>query len=164
MLIGLGLAGCGGGGGGGKTEAERTVRGNGFAFSAPAGWQVAQSPLGVSVVPEKGSDTTVSVTVFRLVRPFRPGLWTRASRELDGVADRLAGRLQGTVRSRSTVQVGRARARQYELAYERDGTALRQRITFVLHGRREYELLCRWREADGEPGACGLLTSSFRLS
>ena len=140
------------------------MHGSGFTFSTPVGWEVAQSPTGVSVSPQKGSETTVAVTVFRLVRPFRPALWKRASGELDGVADRLARQLHGTVEKQSTVHVALARARQYELSYERDGTSLRQRITFVLRGRREYELLCRWPAADGEPDACGLLTTSFKLS
>jgi hypothetical protein len=144
--------------------ADRTVRGNGFAFSTPENWLVTHSPLGASASPEQGSETTVSVTVFRLVRPFRPALWQRASGELDRVAARLAGQLHGQVRKRSTVQVGHIRARRYELSYERNGTALRQRITFALRGRREYELLCRWRASDAEPDACRLLASSFRPS
>jgi hypothetical protein len=141
----------------------RTVRGNGFAVSIPAGWQVTQSPLGLSASASKGSDTTVSVTIFRLVRPYRPALWKRASAELDGIANLLARRLGGGVEARKTVRVGSARARQYELSYEHEGTALRERITFVLRGLREYELLCRWRKADGEPQACGQLLASFTL-
>jgi hypothetical protein len=163
LVLLLAVAGCGGGGNSSKAGPERTIHGNGFAFSTPAGWHVAQSPLGATAWPEKGSETTVSVTVFPLVRTYRTALWKRASGELDGVADRLAQQLHGTVTSRTTVQVGPAPARQYELAYDHGGTKLRQRITFALHGRREYELLCRWSEKDGEPSACGLLATSFRL-
>ena len=37
-----------------------------------------------------------------------------------------------------------------------------ERITFVLDGKREYQLLCRYRAGDDEP-ACAALGSSFRL-
>ena len=103
----------------------------------------------------------VSVTVFNLVRPYRAALWSRAAGELDGVARTLAAGLSGHVDAARTVSVAGARARQYDLSYERNGAALRQRITFVLRGRREYQLLCRWAAASGEPAACRLLLASF---
>jgi hypothetical protein len=139
------------------------VHGGGFTVSVPAGWQVTQSPLGLSAVPAKGSDTTVSVTIFHLVRPYRRALWKKVSTELDGVARQLGHQLNGAVQARKTVEVDSAPARQYELSYDDKGTALHERITFVLHAQREYELLCRWRTADGEPPACSQLLTSFRL-
>ena len=36
-------------------------------------------------------------------------------------------------------------------------------ITFVLRGKRSYQLTCRWRESDGEPAACAQLATSFRF-
>ena len=43
------------------------------------------------------------------------------------------------------------------------GTGMVDRITYVLHGTSEYYLLCRWSAAEGEPAACPLLTSTFRI-
>jgi hypothetical protein len=137
------------------------VHAGGYAFSAPAGWIVEQTPQGATAAPAKGSDTLVSVTVFGLVRSFRPALWPRAVGELDQVADRLAGQLSGRMESRATPATG---VRDYTLSYERKGVKLRQRIRFLLRGRREYELLCRWQAGDGQPAACDLLQKSFRLS
>jgi len=156
------VSGCGGDGGGGATpEGEQIVRGKGFVFSAPADWTQTVSPVGASVMPTKGSETIVAVTVFRLLRPFRPALWPQAAAELDRVADRLAGQLGGEVDDKRTIRPGLT---QYELAYERGGAPFRQRIRFVLRGRREFELLCRWKVDSGEPPACDRALESFRPS
>ena len=59
-----------------------------------------------------------------------------------------------------TVKVGGTTARQYELAFTKNGERLVEQITFVLRGRREYELLCRYKAGKDEPGlraAPGLL-------
>jgi hypothetical protein len=155
------VAGCGGSTGGAEPPATgQVVRGNGFVFSAPPAWKLTQTPQGATATPGSGSESLVSVTRFRLIRPFRASAWTRAQRELDGIADRLARQLRGSVESRETVGTG---VREYRLAYQRKGAKLTQRIRFVLRGRREYELLCRWRTDDGEPAACGQLLESFRL-
>ena len=50
----------------------------------------------MSVLPaEQGSEELESVTIFPLVKPYRPALWTQAAEELDGVAERLAKSLGG---------------------------------------------------------------------
>jgi len=59
-----------------------------------------------------------------------------------------------------SVQLANVEARQYDLAFVRNGDHLVERITFVLRGRREYELLCRFKEGKSE-SACVLLQSSF---
>jgi hypothetical protein len=87
--------------------------------------------------------------------------------ELDGVASRLAERLApDAARSPGRTQViaGR-RARVYDIVYTREGARRLERVAFVLNGRREYQLLCRWDSDDPEEGeeACMLLLSSFRL-
>jgi hypothetical protein len=160
VLLLITVAGCGGGGGG-ATGAEQVVRGDGYSFSAPGGWGVTRTPQGVTVTPAPGDDTLVSTATFRLRRPFRAVVWPRAVGELDGIADRLARQLGGRVQSRRTLAIG---IREYGLGYEREGVQLRQRIRFVFRGRREYELLCRWRDEDGEPPACGVMLESFRLA
>jgi hypothetical protein len=156
------VAACGGGANGGQpSPSGQVVRGDGYVFSGPDGWKLSQTPQGATLTPASRGESLVSVTTFRLVRPFRSAAWSRAEHELDGVADRLARQLGGGVQSRETLGTG---VREYLLAYERKGAKLNQRIRFVLRGRREYELLCRWKAADGEPSACGQLLTSFRLS
>jgi hypothetical protein len=145
------LAGCGGGGGdGGDT---RIVRGDGFRFEAPADWKVT------GAAATHGSVDRVEVMTFRLVKPYRPELFDAAARELDGVAVRLAEQLHGKVAARSTVTAAGGKARSYRIDYDGKST----HVTFVLGGRREYQLLCR-RPSDGDDAACRLLVRSFRLT
>jgi predicted Zn-dependent protease len=159
----LALAGCGGGGGGSTTSAGSSggggqeVKGAGFTFHAPDDWTVKTSAT--SALASQDKDTLVSVTVLPLVKPYRPTLFLRVARELDRVADDLAKQLGGQVVSSNTVIAAKARARQYEI--EHDG--LVDRITFVLRGKREYQLTCRWKKADGRPAACDQLSASFSL-
>src|SRR5687767_6680176 len=164
------LAGCGGGEDEpGLTEQvlqTRTVSGPGFTFQAEQGREIARTPRSVTVLPAAdGSQELESVTIFRLVKPFRPALWPQAARELDGVAGRLAESLGGQQeRQPKTVRIAGLRGRQYEIGYEREGTQLRQRLTLLLSRRTEYQLLCRWADAAGKPPACALLEATFRIS
>ena len=107
------------------------------------------------------------MATFRLSRPFRPALWEEAVRELNDVAARLAERLGPTALVEQTrdATVARRRARVYEIGYRREGARLVDRVTFVLVGRREYQLTCRIDAAEPEPGeeACAELLRSFRL-
>jgi hypothetical protein len=107
------------------------------------------------------------VTVFRLKREYRPELWPEVVPELDGVAASLADQLRGRAGAGSTVTVAGRRARRYEIAFTRDGRSYVERLTFVLDGRREFQLLCRYpggREERPEVDpACAALGSSFRL-
>jgi len=160
----LALAGCGGGGGGGSTTSAggsagggQEVKGTGFTFHAPDGWTVKTTAT--SAVAGQDKNTLVSVTVLPLVKPYRPALFLRAARELDRVAADLAKQLGGQVVSSNTVIAAKARARQYEI--EHDG--LVDRITFVLRGKREYQLTCRWPKTAGRPDACDQLVASFSL-
>jgi hypothetical protein len=162
LFVAFAFAGCGGGGGASESE-QRIVRGAGYRFLAPAAWNERRLAREVAVSPQPKAEELVSVTVFPLVKPFRPALWSRVVRELDRAADQLARRhTKGRVESAKTVRVGGARAREYELAYTVDGRDLRNRIAFVLRGRTEYYLLCQWSAADDEPEACDLLFESFR--
>lgn len=151
------LAGCGGGA---KPAQVQAVRGPGFSFSAPPDWQVTVTRRQAAV--RQGPDGLVSVTVFPLLRPYRPALWRRVRDELDGVAEKLAASLRGRLQNAATVKIAGLPGRRYEISYAREGTRLRQRITFLLRGRTEYQLLCRFREAAGEPQACRLLAESFK--
>jgi hypothetical protein len=151
-------AGCGGGGGGAKTEQSgRLITGRGFAFSAPSDW--SPSLASRAAVVKRDAVTLVSVTVLPLVKPYRPGLFPQVVIELDRVARELAGRLQGRVTERRTIVVAGRRVRQYQITH----ADLVDRLTFVLRGKQEFLLTCRWRKQDGEPAACPQLTSSFRF-
>jgi hypothetical protein len=149
-------AGCGGGGA--KQEpAGRLIAGKGFEFSAPSDW--APTVTSRAAVVKHDAVTLVSVTVLPLVKPYRPRLFPRVVGELDRVARDLAGRLQGRVTERRTIVVAGGRVRQYEITHGE----LVDRLTFVLRGKQEFLLTCRWRKQDGEPAACPQLASSFRF-
>ena len=163
-VLAMAVAGCGGGSRE-ETSTTQHVTGQGFAFEAPSGRDVTRTLRSVTVVPaDESSPELESVTRFPLVKAFSPSLWPKAVVELDGVAAQLAKSLGGTVERKETVNRGGVRGRRYEIAYERDGVALRQRIALLLRRRTEYQLLCRWSASDGEPEACTLLETTFRLS
>jgi hypothetical protein len=132
-----------------------------FQFRAPAAWDVFRSAKGVSVAPAGDEATLLAVYVLPLRAAFEPELWPQVVRELDGDADSLARGLGGKVEGRRSLDVAGLKGRQYDLAFRRDGVDLRERITFVLQDKREFELLCRWRADDGEPPECDLLVESF---
>jgi hypothetical protein len=151
-------AGCGGGGGG-NTEstvaAGQSVSGPGFAFQAPEGWTAKTLPT--SAEARQDASTVVSVTVSPLVKPYRFALFPRVAKELDRVASDYAAKLKGRVTQRRTIEVAGRKARQYEVAHG----DLVDRITFLLRGRKNFQLSCRWRSEDGEPSACAQLAATF---
>ena len=152
MLI---AAGCGGH----AAKPAALLKGPGFGFTAPAGWTVQRSARSVEAA---SGDRAVSVTVFRLTRPFRAALWPKVVPELDRVAAGLADQLRGRAGPGADLRVAGRQARRYDIAFQRSGKDLVERITFVLDGRREYQLLCRY--PGGKPDrACAALASSFRL-
>jgi hypothetical protein len=165
LLLALSLAGCGGGGKGtGTTEQAakgQRVTGEGFTFFAPDAWHVTRASTTVTVRPSADKPTLASVTTLTLRSRYAPSLFAKVTKELDRVTTALAGKLNGKVIARRTVVVSGIRSRQYDLAYEKDGAGLVDRITFVLREKREFYVLCRWPADEGEPDACGLLQSSF---
>ena len=153
------VAGCGGGGK--KAPASATVAGPGFTFATPVGWRATVAASQASAVPPEGGETLVSVSVFRLVKPYRSELWPKVVPELDRVTAELAGRLRAKLDASRTVTVSAEQARQYDLSFSHGGKDVRERITFLLLGRQEYELLCRWAAGTSEPAACAGLLASF---
>lgn len=149
------LAGCGGGG----SVTLKVVRGTGYRFSAPASWSVARSGREVRASAGVG---LVSVTRFPLLRAYRPELWLHVVPELDRAAAGLAQQQAGTVGESRTVTIAGRRARRYDIDYRRDGKALVERIAFVLRGKTEYLLLCRY-ERGGDTDACDRLLATFAL-
>jgi hypothetical protein len=149
------LAGCGGG----SRVAESTLRGTGYRFAAPAGWRVVRS--GREVRAEDGV-SLLSVTRYELVRPYRPELWPRVVPELDRAAAGLAAQQRGKVARSSTLTVSARRARRYDINYTREGKQLVERLAFVLRGKTEYLLLCRYEDG-GDTRACDRLLATFTL-
>ncbi len=137
----------------------KLVRGEGYRFSAPAGWAVARS--GREVQASEGVQL-VSVTRYPLLRRFRPALWAKVVPELDGAASELARQQNGTVRNMETVTIAGRQARRYDIEYTRDGKQLVERIAFVLRDKTEYLLLCRY-ERGGSTDACDRLLTTFSL-
>ena len=151
------LAGCGGGGGAEPESSGRLITSGGYKFSAPSDW--AATLTSRAAVVKQDEVTLVSVTVLPLVKRYRPQLFPRVVGELDRVARELAGRLQGRVTERRTIVAAGGRVRQYQITHGE----LVDRLTFVLRGKKEFLLTCRWRKQDGEPAACAQLASSFKL-
>lgn len=136
------------------------MQGPGYFFAAPAGWTVTRK--GAQMQVAQGTQL-VSVTRFPLVRPFRPSLWTKVLPELDRAAETLATQQHGTVTGRATLMIAGLRARRYEVSYARDGKQLVERFSFVLRGKTEHLLLCRY-ERGGDTRACEGLLATFRLT
>ena len=151
----LALSGCGGGHGGTKI-----IAGAGYSFTAPGNWKVGRFQRSVQVAH---GVQLVSVSHFPLLHRFRPELWPKAVPEMDRSAEGLRADQHGTVVSRGTTMVAGLRARRYDIAYERGGKKLTERVGFVLRGRTEYELLCRFEQGKSA-SACDTLFASFRLS
>jgi hypothetical protein len=137
-----------------------TVRGTGFTFAAPADWGVSRKGREVQAAQGTG---LVSVARFPLQRRFRPELWSKVVPELDRAAAAVARQQQGTVANPRTVTVGGQKARRYDVAYTSGGKELVERIAFVLRGKTEYLLLCRY-ERGGSTDACDGLLTSFKLA
>ena len=150
------LAGCGGGGA--KTP-EQVVRGSGYRFSAPGDWAVVRSTREVRA--SKGV-RLLSVTRFALLRAYRPALFEHVIPELDRAAKGVAHQQSGDVGASRTVTISGRRARSYDIDYERDGNALVERIAFLLRGKTEFLLLCRY-ERGGDTDACDRLLATFTL-
>jgi hypothetical protein len=148
--------GCGGSGG---STAEKVVRGSGYRFSAPAPWAVSRNPRELRV---SQGVRLLSVTRFPLLRAFRPALWDKVVPELDRAAKGVAQQQAGAVVDSRTVTISGRRARSYDIDYEREGKALVERIAFVLRGKTEFLLLCRY-ERGGDTDACDRLLATFTL-
>jgi hypothetical protein len=102
------------------------------------------------------------VTRYPLLRSFRPELWPQVVPELDSAASELAQQQNGKVRNSETVTIAGRRARRYDIDYTRDGQELVERIAFVLRGKTEHLLLCRY-DRGGSTDACDRLLATFAL-
>jgi hypothetical protein len=147
---------------GGSTAAEpaatNAVTGPGFRFHAPDGWKVSRSDDAVEAL---NGSALVSVTTYKLLKPYDAAMFDRVAAELDGSVAKLAKQAKGTVVERKTREVDGRKIREYR--YVAKGFATR--IGFVFEGKREWQLLCRARAEDDDPdGACKLLFATFSVA
>ena len=132
------------------------VTGPGFSFSAPAGWAVHRVGNRTSAVhgPE-----LVQVATFPLQRPYSNRLFRRVEPELAVRMQAVARETGGRLSPGRTVRVAGVRSHSYRVA----GSEHVDEYTFLLRGRREFQLLCR-RRASSSDEVCRRLVSTFRLS
>jgi len=166
LAVAATLAACGGGSSE-STGPPQVIRGLGFRFSAPGAWHVKRQGNEVSAAPKPTAAELVSVSRFPLLKPYTPALFAAATKELDRSATELSSRLGGSVKEKATTTVAGERVRQYLLSYPQNDKDPGQgnfgsRLTYVLRGKTEFELFCRWDEKDAEPDYCAQLTRSFR--
>jgi hypothetical protein len=155
------LAACGGSGS--SQPATKTIRVGGYVFAAPYSWHVRRLDSQVQAAPSPTASELVAVSVFPLLRSYKPALFGPVSHELDTAAAQLAKRLGGYVRTRATTTVAGSRVRQYVLVAKHGKQLVNEQITFYLRGKTELQLLCQWdSSAKSEPDYCKTLTSSFR--
>jgi hypothetical protein len=129
------------------------VSGTGFSFKAPASWTVRKA---ASVVTVRDGVEFVQVARFPLVKAYRPALFAAVARELRVRMGQVArGR---TFEDAGDVAVDGIRSHVYRLPQ----AGYVDEYTFVLVGRREFQLLCR--ETKVGAAHCARLQASFRVS
>jgi hypothetical protein len=153
--------GCGGGGN--QQRAVQVVRGTGFRFEAPAGWTIVRSGRQVQAAEGRSSPALIAVSRFPLLRRAADELGPKVIAELDKVAEGVASQQHGAISAKETTEVAGRQARRYDVDYESRGRKLVERLGFVLRGKTEYLLLCRF-ERDGDTSACDGLFGTFSLS
>jgi hypothetical protein len=150
LLAGV-LAGCGGSAA--REQSSKRVLGALAAVRVPADWKLTRKSA--RSIQAEGDGSLVSVTIFPLATPFRKALWPRVVPQIDRSVRRFASREHSRLTRSETIAIDGHKARAYDLERP-DGT--KERIAFVLTGRREYQLYCRGDDTD----ACTQLFASFR--
>lgn len=153
------LTGCGSGGA--TTELKR-IQGTGYSFRAPAAWEVVRTARQVQAVEGGKSLRLVAVSRLPLLHVFKPDLWHKVVPELDRVADGVAQQQHGSVTTAEDTKISGEMARRYVVAYDLRGKKLVETIAFVLRGKTEYELLCRYAQ-NASSDACDTLLRTFTL-
>ena len=139
------------------------VRGTGYRFEAPATWSVVRSGRQVQAAEGGKSLALVAVSRFPLLRRAGDHLRPKVVKELDRVATGVAAQQHGAITSSETTEIAGREARRYDIDYEARGKQLVERLAFVLEGKTEYLLLCRF-ERDGDTTACDELLRTFTLT
>lgn len=164
IVLPLALTACGGAKDAQPTD-RSVVKGPGFTFEMPAGWATTSTAAATEARAAAAGDAMVSATAFTLQKPYNPAMFALAAKELDRVAAKLAAQSRSTLAESKTVIVDGRRIRAYRFTVNpASGPSFDERIGFVLHGKREVQLLCRAPVGSADPdGACALLYSSFRI-
>ena len=145
------LAGCGGSS---QPKAQtEPVNGKGFRFEAPAGWKVAAVPGGMGASRDS---ELVQVVTFPLVKTYTAALFGRVAGELQLRMQALAKQTGGSLSQTRTVTPAGIRSHSFDVDV---GDHVDQ-YTFVLRGKREFQLLCR-RRSSSSTAFCAALISSF---
>ena len=152
MTLAIIVAGCGSS----AKQQSQLVKGNGFRFSAPAGWIVTRSLTGVTAT--KG-DQFVRVSTFPLAKIYEPTLFAKVAGELKTRMTALAGQSGGKVDGTSVTTAAGIKSHVWHVT---TGDNLDE-YTFVLRGRREFQLLCH-RPAGDDDSACAELVQSLQLT
>jgi len=139
------------------------VAGTGYAFQAPSDWHLARSARAVRVSEGNDGAAFIGVSRFALRRAFKPALWAKAVHELDGASAAIARQQHGSVTGAENVTISGQKGRRYRVAYVVDGKKLVEELAFVLRGKTEYVLLCRYEQGSSHQ-VCDRLRSSFRLA
>jgi hypothetical protein len=143
------LAGCGGS----TTAKPQLVRATAFSFEAPSGWQVKSAAKSASATSDA---QLLEVTTFPLLKPYDDALFAKVARELGLRMREVAARLHGKVTHARTVTVAGVKSHSYDVTAGKDVLE----YTFVLRGKKEFQLLCR-RSTSGSAGACVQLLRTF---
>ena len=144
MLI---LAGCGGDGQ--SNQHWQTVTRQGVHFRAPADWEVT---VANGRTTARDGASFVQVATFPLVKRYDDALFDQVARELTVRMRAVAAQTGGQVTGTSTVTAAGIRSHAYDVTV---GDHVDQ-YTFVLRGKREYQLLCSAQET-----VCARLLTSF---
>jgi hypothetical protein len=96
------------------------------------------------------------VATFPLMRQYTPALFDRVEKELSVRMAQVAQQTGGTLKGQRTVKAGGIESHQYDVGV---GDHVDQ-YTFVLSGKREYQLLCR-RKSSSKDDFCQALVTSF---
>jgi hypothetical protein len=98
----------------------------------------------------------VQVSTFPLIRAYSDALFAKVKTELDVRMQAVAKDAGGAVTGSRTVTAAGLRSHSYEVAA---GKVVLE-YTFVLRGKREFELLCR-RPSSKSDGNCAAVLTSF---
>jgi hypothetical protein len=145
------VAGCGGS----PAAKPQRVSATGYHFDAPASWRVVRTRIAVTA---DAGDDLVQVSAFPLAKPYRASLFDRVAPELQAQLGKAAASVGGKIEDAGDVTAGGVRSHVFRV---RVGDHVDE-YTFVLVGRREFQLLCRAKEVGS--AACKQLQTSFELS
>jgi hypothetical protein len=152
LTLAIIVAGCGGS----AKEQSQVVKGTGFRFSAPPGWVVTR---GLSAVTATQGAQFVRVSTFPLAKLYSPSLFSAVEKELRARMTALATQSGGKVEGTAVTTSAGIKAHVWRIATSGN----LDEYTFVLRGRREYQLLCH-RPASAGDSACSEFVQSLQLN